>query len=283
MHKIALIIPAYNESLYIIKTLDSLANQTYQYFEVIVVDDNSTDDTAFLVDEFSKKHANFKLVKNKSEASHAPGTKVINAFLEGLKHSDLSADYVAKFDADLIFPPQYLDKIIKHFEKNERIGLIGGQAYIYRDEAWILENLTNHDHVRGALKCYRKEALEQIGGLKPVMGWDTLDELLLKYHGWQVLVDTNLKVKHLKPTGFLYKPQHSINQGVAFYQLGYGFVLTLIASTKLAFKKKRLGYLLYYLRGYMRAFFEKKPKFVTAKQEKFIRNHRWKHIYDKFF
>jgi hypothetical protein len=45
---------------------------------------------------------------------------------------------------------------------------------------WVLENLTDEDHIRGALKHIRN-AFQQIGGLKAQMGWDTVDELLCKF------------------------------------------------------------------------------------------------------
>ena len=282
MAKLSIIIPAYNESEHIEATLYSLTKQTFQDFEVIVVDDNSSDSTAEIVTDFLAKHSNFKLINKYSEPYHAPGSKVINAFLDGIKHIPKTVEYVAKFDADLIFPENYLAKLIHVFENNQQAGLVGGQAYILdKNDQWVLENLTNNDHVRGALKCYRKQAFDQINGLQPVMGWDTLDELLLKFYGWHIMVETNLKVKHLKPTGHLYKPQHSINQGIAFYQLGYGFWLTTIASLKLALRKQKPLYFIFYLRGYFKAILTRKPKFVTKEQEQFLRRYRWKSIINK--
>jgi len=55
----------------------------------------------------------------------------------------------------------------------------------------VLEDLTNKDHLRGALKSYRKECFDAIGGLKSSMGWDTVDELLAQYHGWKICTDQN--------------------------------------------------------------------------------------------
>jgi hypothetical protein len=82
---------------------------------------------------------------------------------------------------------------------------------------WILENLTDKDHIRGAFKAYRKETYKQIGGLKPAMGWDTVDELLCKFYNWKVVTDENLQVKHLKPTGANYNKNARYKQGEAFY------------------------------------------------------------------
>jgi hypothetical protein len=77
--------------------------------------------------------------------------------------------------------------------------MAGGFAYIEKNGEWILENLTDKDHIRGAFKAYRKACFKQMGGLKAAMGWDTVDELLSTFYGWKVTDDT-LIVKHLKPT-----------------------------------------------------------------------------------
>ena len=113
-------------------------------------------------------------------------------------------------------------------------------CFIEKNNTWDLESLTNKDHIRGALKAYRKECFIQIGGLKNNMGWDTIDELLAQYHGWKVCTDESLHVKHLKPTGVLYSKETKYKQGEAFYIMRYGFLLTLIASFKLAFRKRSL-------------------------------------------
>ena len=77
---------------------------------------------------------------------------------------------------------------------------------VKKNNEWILENLTRKDHIRGALKAYRKACFVQIGKLKPSMGWDTIDELLAKFYGWELLTDETLQVKHplTRYTIFLY-------------------------------------------------------------------------------
>ena len=95
-------------------------------------------------------------------------------------------------------------------------------SVIEKDGKWLKENLTNKNHLRGALKSYRKECFEAIGGLKEAMGWDTVDELLAQYHGWELLVVEDLVVKHLRPTASRYNPQAQYMQGGMFYRLRYG-------------------------------------------------------------
>lgn len=278
-----IVIPAHNEEAFIALTLKSLAEQTLLPKKVIVVNDNSTDKTAEIVLTFAKENPFITLVNKTSEAIHLPGSKVIQAFNSGLEKLDANYDIIVKADADLIFPDNYFETIINHFKSDSKIGMVGGFAYIEKNNNWALENLTNKDHIRGAFKAYRKECFKEIKGLKPAMGWDTVDELLCKFYGWKVVTDESLKVKHLKPTGANYNKTARYKQGEAFYALGYGFVITLIASLKLAMLKNKPLLFIDYINGYFKAKFAKKQMLVTKEQAKFIRNYRWKKIKEKLF
>jgi glycosyltransferase involved in cell wall biosynthesis len=198
--KYYIVIPAHNEEAFISLTLQSLVSQTVLPAKVVVVNDNSTDKTAQIVLDFAKEHSFITLVNKTSEAIHLPGSKVIQAFQKGFETLDAEYDLIVKLDGDLILPDNYFETIIEHFQKDEKIGMAGGFAYIEKNGDWILENLTDKDHIRGAFKAYRKKCFLDIGGLKPAMGWDTVDELLSKFYGWKVVTDARLIVKHLKPT-----------------------------------------------------------------------------------
>lgn len=278
-----IIIPAHNEEKFISLTLQSLVEQTVLPSKIVVVNDNSTDKTTEIVLAFAEKYSFISLVNKKSDAIHLPGSKVIQAFHEGEKHIDDTYDIIVKVDADLIFPPNYFETIIKHFKSDERIGMVGGFCYIEKNGDWILENLTDKDHIRGALKAYRKATYKEIGGLKPAMGWDTVDELLCKFYNWKVKTDESLHVKHLKPTGANYNKASRYKQGEAFYSLGYGFFITAIASLKLAMRKGKPYLFVDYLMGFWKAKTSGKPLFVTKEQAKFIRNYRWEKMKEKIF
>ena len=281
--KYYVIIPAYNEEAFMSLTLQSLVEQTVLPTKIVVVNDNSTDKTPEIVSEFVSKYPFITLVNKKSDAIHLPGSKVIQAFQEGEKNIDDNYDIIVKVDADLIFPKNYFEIIIKHFQSDERIGMAGGFCYIEKNGNWVLENLTDKDHIRGALKAYRKETFKQIGGLKPQMGWDTVDELLCKFYNWKVVTDESLHVKHLKPTGASYNKAARYKQGEAFYSLGYGFFITAIASLKLAIRKGKPLLFMDYIKGFWKAKWSKKPLLVTPEQAKFIRNYRWKKMKEKLF
>jgi glycosyltransferase involved in cell wall biosynthesis len=279
--KIYIVIPAHNEEKFIALTLQSIVSQTVLPSKVVVVNDNSTDKTSEIVTIFSQKHAFISFVNKSSEAIHLPGSKVIQAFQNGFETLDDNFDIIVKLDGDLILPNNYFETIINHFKSDTKIGMVGGFAYIEKNGTWILENLTDKDHIRGAFKAYRKETFKQIGGLQPAMGWDTVDELLCKFYHWKVVTDVTLKVKHLKPTGANYNKTARYKQGEAFYTLGYGFWITTIASAKLALMKKKPFLFIDYLHGFWKAKAAKKPLLVTDEQATFIRDYRWKKMKEK--
>lgn len=282
--KYQIIIPAHNEEQFIGLTLASLVQQTLLPKNIMVVNDTSTDGTQKIIDQFCFTYPNIiSSVTIQSEAIHLPGSKVINAFNFGLQFISDDYDVLVKADADLIFPSHYFENIIQHFEADDTVGMAGGFAYIERNGTWILENLTDKDHIRGAFKAYRKNTFKEIGGLKPAMGWDTVDELLCKYYNWKVVTNPNLQVKHLKPTGANYNKASRYKQGEAFYSLGYGFLITSIASLKLALRKGKPLLFLDYIKGFWKAKKAKKELLVTSDQAQFIRNYRWKKMKEKIF
>ena len=124
--KFLIIIPAYNEEESILSCLESIENQNFQDFYCIVVNDNSTDNTAQIVSNFIENKSRFCLLERianlDSENAHSPGAKVVRAFNFGLNSQDLrNFDIICKFDADVIFPTHYLEEINKVYEKNHHI------------------------------------------------------------------------------------------------------------------------------------------------------------------
>ncbi|TNJ43796.1 glycosyltransferase family 2 protein [Tamlana fucoidanivorans] len=277
-----IVIPAHNEASSIGLTLSSLINQTLAPKHIVVVNDSSTDTTQDIVESYAEKHTNITLVNAKSSNQHLPGSKIINAFYKGYNTLDEHYDVICKFDADLIFPENYLETLASHFKANAKLGMASGFCYIEKNGEWILENLTNKDHIRGALKAYRKSCFLEIGKLKTSMGWDTVDELLAKFYNWAILTDDSLHVKHLKPTGISYNKASKYLQGEAMYKMRYGFTITLISALKLAFKKKQPRLFRDYMAGYFKAKKNKAAFLVSEEEGTFIRNLRWKGIKKRF-
>ena len=277
-----IVIPAHNEEDFIASTLESLTQQSLLPSKVVVVNDNSTDKTEEIVNNYTSKYDWISIINSTSSNKHLPGSKIINAFYKGYETLDANYDIICKFDADLIFPSNYLESLSNHFHNDATVGMAAGFCYIEKNSDWFLEDLTNKDHIRGALKAYRKQCFIDIGKLKPSMGWDTVDELLAKFYDWKIVTDEYLHVKHLKPTGKSYNKASKYLQGESMYKLRYGFWLTFLSALKLAYKKGSIRLFKDYIKGYFNGKSKNLEYLVTSEQGKFIRNLRWQGIKNKF-
>src|SRR5690606_22402180 len=124
MMKFLIIVPAHNEEENILFCLKSLHKQTFKDYNVVVVNDGSTDNTRELVEKFVLKNPDFK-IQNLQKSEHQPGAKVVRTFNKGLESVDISAfDIICKFDADIIFPPDYLEKINAEYTQNPKAGMV---------------------------------------------------------------------------------------------------------------------------------------------------------------
>lgn len=278
---IYIVIPAHNEANGIALMLDSLTKQTVLPHKVLVVNDHSTDGTQTIINRFTAKHDWLESIEIKSSPTHVPGSKVINAFYKGLETLDDHYDIICKFDADIMLPENYIERLIAMFTEDETIGIAGGLAFIKKNNAWVYEPVASKNHVRGPFKAYRKACFEAIGGLKHSIGWDTIDVLLAQYHGWKIKTDASLKVKHLKPTGHAYNKKSRYLQGEAFYKMRYGLAITLISALKKALKNRNFNIVFNDLKGYLNAKQSHIDFIVTEEEGKFIRKFRWKAIFSK--
>lgn len=274
-----LVIPIHNEEAFLKSTLDSILLQTKLPKRVILVNDNSTDDTEHIIDAYIARDPIFTKVNSVSSTQHMPGSKVVDAFNKGLKILDDNFDFIVKLDADLILPNNYFEVIGTHFKLNPNLGICGGFIYEQTESGdWVMNHPMDKDHVRGAIKAYSKACFKALGGLKSAMGWDTVDELLAKYHSFQIQTDSSLKIKHLRPTGKAYNPNAKRLQGKAMYTMRYGFLITCIASLKMALKNKSVASFWNNMTGYLNAAKSNATYLVTKEEGEFIRNLRWTNI-----
>lgn len=273
------IIPAHNEEKYVSDTLISVTKQTLTPKQVIVVNDNSTDNTENIIDKFITAYPFIKKINTSSSTVHMPGSKVINAFNKGLEKLDDEYDFLVKLDADIILTSNYFERIAQKFKSDPDIGIAGGFAYeLDTLGQWKLNHPMDKNHVRGAFKAYSKSCFQAIGGLKNAMGWDTVDELLAQFHGFKIFTDSELQVKHLRPLGQAYNKKAKLLQGKAMYSMRYGFWISIIASIKMALKQKRPKAFVDNLNGYLQAKKDKSTFLVSPEEGLFIRQLRWKNI-----
>lgn len=278
-----IIIPAHNEEAFLSLTLASVTEQTLLPKKVVVVNDNSNDGTENIIDTFAANHPFITKLNCFSSNEHMPGSKVVNAFNKGLEVLDDDYGFIVKLDADLILPENYFATIANVLANNPKAGIVGGFAYEEENGQWKLNHPMNKNHVRGAFKAYTKTCFKAIGGLKSSMGWDTVDELLAQYHGFEIVTLNGLHVKHLRPTGKGYNKKAKLLQGEAMYKMRYGLLLTAIASAKMAWKQKKANTFFDNLNGYFSAKKRKAPFLVNPEEGAFIRTYRFKGMLGKIF
>ena len=255
-------------------------------FEFLFINDGSTDNTEEIVEDFIKDHSKFK-IQNLELSKHEPGAKVVRTFNKGLESVNLNEfDIICKFDADIIFPKDYLKKVNQVYESQPKAGMVSGivkinktifeQALVFdfKDEKhqWKFENLSSKNHIRGPIKSYRKECFQAMNGLRPVLGWDNIDVMLAKKYGWETFTIKDLWVKHLRPTAFQYKNQKAEKLGEYFYNIGLNLPLAIISSGKSSFKNKSFSEFLTTMKSFLK---QKGERELSNEEIKFIRNLRW--------
>ncbi len=120
--RFSVVIPAFNEANYIANTLASLTQQTFTDFEVIVVDNNSTDQTATIA-----KGLSARVIKEKRPGvcwARQAGTEAANG------------DIVVSTDADTTFSPQWLENINNMFVKRPHLVGVAGPCHYVDGPLW---------------------------------------------------------------------------------------------------------------------------------------------------
>lgn len=105
--RFSVIIPLYNKAHTILRTLNTVLCQTYTDFEIVIIDDGSTDNGAQII-ESSLKDARVNIVRQNNKGVSAARNR-------GVKES--KGDYIAFLDADDEWLPSYLEKVVEAIEK----------------------------------------------------------------------------------------------------------------------------------------------------------------------
>ena len=232
--RIAIVIPFYNEESFLKDCINSFLLQTRVPDQIVLVDDSSTDNSSKIAQSIASEHEFISYLKHKSEAERVPGSKVIRAFNYGLQQCKV-ADFIGKFDADLILPHNYFESLIHAFNENPKLGMCSGLLFVQNEKEWTYENIADENHVRGPVKFYSKACFEAIGGLYEELGWDSIDTLLATCQGFETSTLKNMQVKHLRPTSKAYhsKSEYHFKRGMSYYRMGYDFTLSFLSILKL--------------------------------------------------
>ena len=126
---VSVITPCYNGEKYIKETIDSVIAQTYSNWEMIIIDDGSTDKSGEIIDQYLKKDKRIKLICQKNAGSAA-------ARNNGIKRAE--GRYIALLDADDLWKPFFLEKQIAYMKKNDAVCVFCSYARIDSQSKEIL-------------------------------------------------------------------------------------------------------------------------------------------------
>ena len=134
----SIIIPMYNASLYIGETLESVRSQKYKNWELIIVDDGSTDSSVVKVQDFISKYPNeARLLQHPNKKNR--GTSASRNL--GMKHA--IGEFVCFLDADDVWEPDFLGFFVGVLEKNHEISMAYGPALL-----WHMNQNSSTDYVQ---------------------------------------------------------------------------------------------------------------------------------------
>lgn len=194
---ISIIIPCYNSEATLDKTLRSVIEQEFQDWEVLIINDGSTDDTEKVALEWVNKDNRFKYFSKQNEGLGKTRNFGINK---------ATGTYILPLDSDNLIERDFIQDAINVFENNPEIGIVHGHAEYFGEKTgiWIIEefNLTNmlaHNYI-DACAIYKKVLWQQVGGYDENMPHQGNEDWEL----WLAFGVANVKFYHLKKVTFQY-------------------------------------------------------------------------------
>lgn len=169
--RISVLMPAYNSEKYIASSIESILNQSFGLFELLIADDCSTDDTWQIIQEYAKKDKRIKPIRNESNLYIARNR---NKLLDMAR-----AKYIAWQDADDIALVQRLEKQYNFLEKNYHVGIIGGYLEIFddkrvrgirkysADDRMLRKKIFRYSPVAQPAAMIRRKCFDELGNYDP--------------------------------------------------------------------------------------------------------------------
>jgi glycosyltransferase involved in cell wall biosynthesis len=159
---VSIIMPCYNLGQFIHEAIDSVINQTYTDWELIIVNDGSTDNSWELICAYISQYKDKKILIINQKNAHLSEARNV-----GIKHS--CGQYVLPLDPDDIIESTYLEKTVNVLDNNLYIHVVGTWQQRFGEEHWSSPLDPNWDNIFN--KCsinycsmYRKYIWETIGG-----------------------------------------------------------------------------------------------------------------------
>lgn len=200
------VVPFLNEERVLGEMLGSIAAQERPPDHLVLVDDGSTDGSIEMAMDFATRHTYVTVVRRSAQPAgpdRLTSASELIAFQSAVDEHGEHWDVVAKLDADLRLPPCALGELERRLQEDELLGIAGTFLSEEMRDGTIGRLHIGEGHVHGATKFYRRQCWDQIAPLPPILGWDTIDELRARMHGWvtQSFAISGGDPLHLRPRG----------------------------------------------------------------------------------
>ncbi|WP_373495021.1 glycosyltransferase family 2 protein [Aquiflexum sp.] len=193
----SVIIPCYNQALFLEETVNSVLNSNYSNFEIIIVDDGSHDHSAKIALKIHEKHPEKIHVIMQENAGPA------NARNVGIKAA--RGKYILPLDGNDKISKDYIEEAVTIFEKNQNVKVVYCEAEKFGDKSgqWKLKPFSRKalalDNMIFVSALYRKSDWERCGGYDPRMTWGE------DWEFWINMLKSGGEVVKLPITGFYYR------------------------------------------------------------------------------
>ncbi|WP_299525535.1 glycosyltransferase family 2 protein [Winogradskyella sp.] len=134
--RVSILVPYKNTELFIAECIISIIDQTYEYWEAILVDDHSDDLSSNIVEEFARKDHRIKHYKNE-------GNGIIEALRTAFKHS--TGNYITRMDSDDMMTPNRLEVMVTNLIKYGKKHLAVGKVKYFRDDG-VSDGYARYEH-----------------------------------------------------------------------------------------------------------------------------------------
>ncbi len=183
----------------------SMTEQTVQPDSWIIVLHNYSDVGFRELEELTQGFDWISIHRINDDTSWKRGAQIARIVNFGISQSPLDWNFLSKIDSDVELPVDYFESIFSEFGESHELGIASGSCYVMERGRKVPEKVSA-DHTRGALKTYRRQCYEDIGGIGEVDGWDGIDNIKAQMHGWKTKNFSQIEVRHFRRTGAYYGP-----------------------------------------------------------------------------
>jgi glycosyltransferase involved in cell wall biosynthesis len=167
--RLSVLMPVYNGERYLREAVDSILGQTFRDFELIAVDDGSTDQSRQMLEQYASQDARVRVISR-------PNTGIVGALNDAIQASQ--SDLLARMDADDVALPHRFQAQLDHLDQHPEILMLGSRVTMIDADGWPIGDMVTvghgHEEIDDALLgggwpivhpsvIMRRKAVEEVG------------------------------------------------------------------------------------------------------------------------